>query len=136
MTYLLWVTIDKDIRISIGRLGVIDFKKGKYIYIGSAKRYLSKRINRHLEKYKKLFWHIDYLLCSNNVRIQWVWVSRRNQECQTARYFRERRFPFIEKFGSSDCRCKSHLFFVGKDAPRLKTALIQRKFAYADKSTF
>ena len=61
MNYFIILKLDEDCEIEVGRLGKILFKKGYYIYCGSAKRGFSKRIKRHFSKKKKLWWHIDYL---------------------------------------------------------------------------
>ncbi len=104
--------VNKDIKISVGKLGNITFSKGFYLYIGSAKNGLNARLRRHLSRNKKLFWHIDYLLSSDSVRIEDIWAGDR-KECQTAREFLKQGYNFINRFGSSDCRCISHLFFIG-----------------------
>ena len=40
---------------------MFSFQKGIYVYVGSAKRNILQRINRHKEFHKKLHWHFDYL---------------------------------------------------------------------------
>lgn len=90
------------------------FKKGDYIYIGSAKGCLEARLRRHLKKDKKSFWHIDYLLKDERTQISQIWMILKSIECKTAEVFC--RNPFTESvrkgFGSSDCKCLTHLFFV------------------------
>ena len=123
-TYVLCIELEKNKRILVGRLGIINFKKGHYFYIGSAKRNLNQRIRRHLRSNKKLFWHIDYLL-NSKAKIKQVWVSDRKGECETAKRIyrqacppksakggRRRGYDFIKGFGCSDCSCPSHLFFI------------------------
>ena len=46
------INVRKDIKERIGALGKINFKKGKYVYVGSAQNNLEKRIARHLSKDK------------------------------------------------------------------------------------
>ena len=60
-SYVLILRLVQERRIETGGLGDILFRKGYYIYVGSAKKNLSQRINRHLRRGKSLFWHIDYL---------------------------------------------------------------------------
>ncbi|MEE9474859.1 MAG: GIY-YIG nuclease family protein, partial [Candidatus Hydrothermarchaeaceae archaeon] len=60
--YALIITLEEDKNICVGKLGPVDFKKGYYVYIGSALNSLEGRINRHRRKDKKLRWHVDYLL--------------------------------------------------------------------------
>jgi len=91
--------------IRIGKLGKINFKKGYYIYIGSAPSLA--RIERHYRKNKKIKWHIDYLL--RKARIVGFSLSK-DKECEVAiRLSKE--FLSINRFGSSDCKCRSHLFY-------------------------
>ena len=59
---LLRIYLKKDKIISIGRLGRISFKKGYYVYVGSAMNNLERRIERHKSSKKKVHWHIDYFL--------------------------------------------------------------------------
>jgi Uri superfamily endonuclease len=109
--YFLIINVKKDTLIEIGALGNIKFKKGIYVYVGSAQNNLEKRIKRHLSKQKKLHWHIDYFLKNNNTEIKKVFYKNKGkkQECKTACFLEKYEEP-IKKFGCSDCNCKSHLF--------------------------
>jgi len=113
-TYLLVIEMKENQEISIGRRPPTSFCKGIYLYVGRAKRGLQNRIKRHLKKKKKNFWHIDYLLQKANV--QEVWIKRDFfDECQTAlevkNLLKDSSSP-LKKFGASDCKCTSHLFFL------------------------
>ncbi len=112
--YVLIIRVNSEVRAHVGRLGYLVFESGIYAYVGSAKRGFNGRISRHLRSGKKLFWHIDYLLSSEAVLIEEIWVSEKAEECELAgdlvssgifRFYRA-------KFGSSDCRCPSHLLRV------------------------
>ncbi|MFQ3573788.1 MAG: DNA/RNA nuclease SfsA, partial [Thermodesulfovibrionales bacterium] len=59
--YLLLMYLEKTRPIKIGLKGEILFPSGFYVYVGSAKVGLQKRIARHRRRLKKLHWHIDYL---------------------------------------------------------------------------
>lgn len=59
--YIVILRLKKSARIAVGNLGHIPFRKGFYLYVGTAKRNLSQRIARHQKRRKHLFWHIDYL---------------------------------------------------------------------------
>ncbi len=116
-TYAIIVELTNDKRISVGKLGRINFKKGYYLYVGSGQNSLEMRIARHLKKRKKKFWHIDYLLAIGEARIKQVWIAEnRRVECLTARKILERiSSPLIaRKFGSRDCRCPTHLFYLNQ----------------------
>lgn len=126
--YLLIIKNPIKKHIKIGSLGRLVFDKGYYIYVGSAMNSLEARIARHARKNKKLFWHIDYLLLSGKIVAVLIKSSRRKQECQTARSL-AKHFTAVPRFGCSDCKCKSHLFFsktnpsrkIRKIVPGLKT---------------
>ena len=92
----------------------MSFKKGDYIYIGSAKGCLEARLRRHLRKDKKTYWHIDYLLKSVKTKILQIWITDKKVECQTAEVFCQNPTTEIIKkgFGSSDCKCLAHLFYI------------------------
>jgi adenylylsulfate kinase len=102
-------------RINVGSLGKIFFEKGLYAYVGSAQTNLEKRIQRHIHKNKKRFWHIDYLLESKLVDILKVFYKEaaRKEECEIAKQISSKGCP-MGGFGSSDCKCKSHLFKVSE----------------------
>ena len=109
--YCLVINVKKIIELKIGALGKIKFKKGMYVYVGSAQNNLKKRIQRHLSKNKKLRWHIDYLLKNKNVKIEKTVYKKacKEEECKTA-YLFSKFDRLIKNFGSSDCNCHSHLF--------------------------
>jgi len=112
--YCLLIRVLKTKEILIGRLGKIKFEKGKYIYVGSAQKNLGKRIERHFKKEKKKYWHIDYLLKDKDVKIEKAILfpfKRKNQECKLAKQI-SKKGKAIENFGSSDCKCKSHLIKI------------------------
>jgi Uri superfamily endonuclease len=109
ITYVLLIKLEKDRRITVGELGEISFRKGCYAYVGSARRNMGKRLERHQRREKKLHWHIDYLLKES--RITRIFVSD-GEECEIARALA----PVLEsvpRFGCSDCSCGSHLFYSG-----------------------
>jgi len=109
--YVLLISISKGISVNVGALGTVTFEKGLYAYVGSAQNSLEKRVERHLGRAKRKFWHIDYLLDSVGVKVLKVfWAEAlKLEECQISRKIAERGIP-IRGFGSSDCRCESHLF--------------------------
>jgi len=113
-TYILVINVSKNLKIRVGRLGEVSFKEGDYLYFGSAKGCLERRLQRHLRKEKRIFWHIDYLLENQKVKILQIWTMDKKVECQTAEVFYQNSTTKIIKkgFGSSDCKCLTHLFFV------------------------
>lgn len=135
-TYILLIVILRDLNVLVGRLKDLHFKKGFYFYIGSAQRGLRARIQRHLRKTKNIFWHIDYLLSSEYAQVNEVWISSKARECQIVKTLIKDGYNFIEKFGCSDCNCKSHLFFTRKDTGQLRNLLERKGFKNADKDSF
>jgi len=96
--------------IKVGKLGIIDFHPGFYAYVGSAQNNLEKRIERHLRVKKKIYWHIDYLLEKAEILNVFQVESIQKLECIIAEKL-SKQFQSVPKFGSSDCRCMSHLFY-------------------------
>lgn len=99
--------------MNVGALGSLKFEKGMYAYVGSAQNYLEKRVKRHLGREKKKFWHIDYLLDNPRAKVHRVFHinARRPEECRTTEELNKKGIP-IPCFGSSDCKCESHLFKI------------------------
>ena len=107
-SYQLFIIVTKEIELKVGKLGKCIFPIGSYVYTGSAKKNIDKRIERHLSKKKNLHWHIDYLLNSDAVQIINIKKSRMT-ECSLNK--KTKGTIIINGFGSSDCDldCKSHL---------------------------
>jgi Uri superfamily endonuclease len=115
--YALIIQLDRDITIQVGAIDKTDFKKGRYVYVGSAQANLEQRVRRHLRKNKRLFWHIDYLLESDAAKVSEVLYMQGDKaaECAVAKEISSRG-EAVSGFGCSDCRCKSHLFRVADDS--------------------
>lgn len=129
-TYCLLIDLMKDSKIQIGKLGNLEFNKGYYVYVGSALNSLEGRIKRHLRDEKKLFWHVDYLLNSSNARIVNVIFENSPQkwECEIASAIASKSVQ-IDKFGCSDCKCRSHLiYFESKDYAERSSLNAFKKF--------
>ncbi|MGQ9743694.1 MAG: GIY-YIG nuclease family protein [Candidatus Bathycorpusculaceae bacterium] len=111
--YVLIIKVSKPLSINVGALGTVNFEKGIYAYVGSAKTGLNQRIGRHLRRDKRKFWHIDYLLSDISVKVLKVFKVKKENlgECEVAKIISERGVP-VSGFGSSDCRCISHLFKI------------------------
>jgi len=121
-TYLLLLQLEEDREFAIGRLETLLFPRGYYLYVGSARGPggLQARLARHCRGAKHPRWHIDYLRGHANLIEIWAVESEERLEClwaeQLAQMPQARPIPH---FGSSDCRCPSHLFhFREKPPPR------------------
>ncbi|MGR3220962.1 MAG: GIY-YIG nuclease family protein [Candidatus Anammoxibacter sp.] len=120
--YNLIIYLDKARNIEIGKLGRFDFQKGFYVYTGSSQNSLQKRIKRHLSTKKKLHWHIDYLLKLGDIINVLVIESLKKDECTLSNEIGLLCDAQIVAtgFGSSDCTCRTHLYFFKKQ-PTFKT---------------
>jgi Uri superfamily endonuclease len=129
-TYILIIKLSRSVQVTVGKLGEILFKRGNYVYIGSAGRGLNGRIKRHGKKEKKCHWHIDYLLNHRESTLVTVWTKNANEECTTARLLLD--CPGVrlvrEGYGSSDCRCPAHLFWFMGGTKKLREYLIDLGF--------
>ena len=127
-SYILVFYINKNCKIQIGKLGVINFRKGYYLYIGSAfgrHTSLEKRISRHLRlnqtRKGPLRWHVDYLLSNKKAPLinSVILKSNSRNECIIAAKVRNMADGFIPNYGSTDCNlCPSHLYYFNR-YPRL-----------------
>jgi Uri superfamily endonuclease len=111
--YVLLINLEKDVDVTVGAKGRMQFKKGLYAYVGSGQTNLEQRIKRHLRKEKRKFWHIDYLLSRSAAKIVKVFFkeAEKTEECVVAKTI-GRKNTSIFGFGCSDCKCKSHLFYL------------------------
>jgi len=125
-SYILIIRLNMDTTIRVGALGNQYFKAGYYAYTGSALNSLESRISRHLSDNKKIFWHVDYLLQLSRVVGVWTIISDKRLECGSAARYASLTAS-VKGFGSSDCRCPSHLFF-SQEQERLED--IARSLAY------
>jgi len=115
-SYLLVLEFDRDKLVQAGRMGSMLFRKGYYIYVGSAMTNLTARIERHKRMRKKEHWHIDYLTHAADSVLALPIRSSRREECSIAESFSSILAHGPAGFGSSDCGCKTHLFW-SKDNP-------------------
>jgi len=112
-TYALVMALEGEATLAIGRLGHFAFPRGYYVYAGSARGGLAQRVGRHLRREKRLRWHIDYLLQRAEVVEVWYAPGDERRECLWAATAMDmpRGQVIAPGFGSSDCRCPSHLIF-------------------------
>lgn len=108
--YVLIVELESPGMIGVGRWPCIHFRSGFYVYVGSALSGIEPRLARHLGNKQKCHWHIDYLLDRATIRKVVYALTGERKECSLAREL-ALRLPSVPGFGSSDCRCPSHLFF-------------------------
>jgi sugar fermentation stimulation protein A len=109
-SYLIVLELVKDKKINVGKLGTILFKKGFYVYVGSAMVNLTSRIERHQRLRKTFHWHIDFLRDSADFLCSFAIRSSDRLECEIARSVSKIAQWSVKEFGSSDCTCATHLF--------------------------
>jgi len=109
-SYLLLVHLPRRRRIEVGRLGTLSFGGGWHVYVGSAMKGLTRRIERHVRRRKRFHWHIDYLREAGDQVIPLPIRSSQRQECQLAAACSALLEPGPIGFGCSDCDCTTHLF--------------------------
>jgi len=100
--------------IAVGSLGPSLFPRGYYAYVGSALGGFRSRLDRHLRTNKKVHWHIDYLLQHASLDAIVICEAKQRIECTIAQTL-ARQFQSVPRFGTSDCHCRSHLFFATDD---------------------
>ena len=110
-SYVLLIELPEEQTITIGSLKAIYFPRGYYAYVGSAMGGFKSRLNRHLKSNKKPHWHIDYLLKRASISEIILCETKDRVECAVAQAL-SHQFDPIPGFGSSDCKCHSHLFFA------------------------
>ena len=131
-TYVLILFLKKGVRLQIGKLGSFDFKRGTYAYVGSAlgPGGLAARLKHHGSISARPHWHIDYLRRSATLKD--IWVSSKPARLEHA--WTEKLLTLetgqcpVKGFGSSDCRCFSHLIYFKRKPSR---ATISRALAGA-----
>ena len=110
--YIAVFQLPKLCQIRVGRLGQFRFRRGFYLYVGSAQKNLSARLERHGKKKKPIRWHIDYL-SSKSAMVGAIEIpGSRRQECRLARELSKMFELAVPDFGASDCRCGGHLFYT------------------------
>jgi Uri superfamily endonuclease len=114
--------------VRIGRLGMLPLRRGFYVYVGSAfgPGGLAARLHHHRQVAVRPHWHVGYLraVCE----VVEVWFTREAVRCEHAWAEAVARLPGagvpMPGFGSSDCGCESHLFFL---AHRPSVAAFRRR---------
>jgi sugar fermentation stimulation protein A len=114
-SYLLILYLKRGSNLRIGKLGKVTFRKGFYVYVGSAMANLSKRMERHRHIRKQHHWHIDDLREVAEFHSILAIRSSIRLECEIAKALSKIAEWTIPGFGSSDCSCETHLFGISRD---------------------
>lgn len=130
--YCLIMSLNKDVGIKVGRFGFFNFPRGHYVYVGSAMKNLKQRVSRHFRDEKKLKWHIDYFLENAQLVRALVYPSRKRLESKIAKLFEDevkvgRANIIVKKFGSTDTKDLTHLFYFPSENSLKESLKIIRK---------
>lgn len=123
MTYVLLIFLKSGVEKIIGKIGKVKFLRGYYAYVGSARLNFEHRIRRHLKREKTLFWHIDYLLSDERAKVEKIFYTNQAIEHEVAMSLYKSGFKVVKNFGSSDCNCPGHLFYV-EDVKRFERLIM------------
>lgn len=117
-SYSIIFKLSNDEKLEIGALRTIFLNRGFYVYNGSAYGAggLRSRIKHHVEKKKRLHWHIDYVTSSGKCKIlKVIACKKRNLERSASLEMLEEKESFvgIPRFGATDDKAaKTHLFLI------------------------
>ena len=120
--YALLFILTREVTVTVGRLGRLDFPGGCYVYIGSGMAGVETRIRHHLRPHPHPRWHLDYLLPHGKPAAIIAGHTSQPLECPLATSL-SRQFNVFRRFGSSDCRCRGHLFYH-EELPPLESAVL------------
>lgn len=116
-SYALIFHCPQAVSVEVGRLGNLRLEPGYYVYCGSAfgPGGVKSRTDHHRAISARPHWHLDYL--RPWMRLLQIWYTydpqpREHQWAAELASLRGARMPF-PGFGSSDCRCPSHLVRLG-----------------------
>ena len=138
------------LELTIGKLGRASFPKGFYVYVGSAQKNLSQRIERHLRNAETPggarwewpsppHWHIDYLLPHAKILSIHVFKASKEWECRLSQKIAglEGARVIMKGFGTSDCKCPSHLYYFPCKPPlgRIRFVASPKTIELVGKST-
>lgn len=117
--YLVVLRLDRPTTIATGALGDVAYRRGYYLYIGSAQRNLTARLARHRRPgRRRKHWHIDYLRETCTVVDSYAIREPWRREVEIVRRLRPLADGAVPGFGSSDSPEPSHLLFFAEDPRR------------------
>lgn len=131
-SYALILRCDRSESILIGQLGQMRLQTGFYIYAGSAfgPGGVNARLRHHYQIAANPRWHLDYLRAGCEPMEHWFThdPERREHDWAATLLTLPGFNAPMQGFGSSDCRCKTHLAFSAQqpDFGAFRDALFQR----------
>lgn len=121
-TYLLILQLKNCKQIVVGKLGQLTFQPGFYAYCGSAfgPGGVQARLRHHLRPAVRPHWHLDFLRPFCDIKQVWFSTESVRREHDWAELLQHaNQSKAIKRFGASDCRCVSHLFYF-KNRPEFE----------------
>ncbi len=118
-SYILVLELKEGDRLPVGRGDETYFRRGFYLYVGSAMANLTPRMERHIRLRKRFHWHVDWLRARTLVRAVIPIRSSTRLECKIADALSHLCDWSVPGFGCSDCSCKTHLFGMALDPMNL-----------------
>lgn len=117
--YIVVLEVEEDRTLPVGRRGErLLFRRGFYLYVGSAMANLTARTERHLRLRKRFHWHIDWLRSAARVHAVFPVRASVRLECDMAAALSRVADWSVPGFGCSDCGCDTHLFGMVDDPRR------------------
>ncbi|HKJ75673.1 MAG TPA: GIY-YIG nuclease family protein [Gammaproteobacteria bacterium] len=121
--YRLFLQLTRPAWVRAGRLDRFRLEPGLYIYVGSARRALAARVDRHRRlaerKHGNRHWHVDGLLLHGYSRLVRAETYPDTEECALSRGLAGDACASvpIAGFGATDCRagCPAHLYRLEPD---------------------
>jgi len=117
-SYILILKIGEDRHLPFGTERISFLPRGFYLYVGSAMRNLTARMERHVRLRKRYHWHIDWLRAVSEVHGVYPIRSSSRIECELAEAISGLADWSVPGFGCSDCSCTTHLFGLADDPLR------------------
>ena len=114
-SYIVVLRLSRDRVMEIGDLGKMRFRKGYYLYTGSAKADLTQRIERHRRITTKVQGHIDYLRRCAEWHASFPIRTSDELECDLASALGSIAEWSVPGFSAIDCACATHLFGMAGD---------------------
>jgi len=124
-SYILLIKLSEEQTITIGSRQPVHLPRGYYAYVGSAMGGFKSRLSHHLNDNKRLHWHIDYLLQKASINSIILCEIGDRAECAIAQAL-SHQFDSIPGFGSSDCKCRSHLFLAADEMKSTILAILNQ----------
>ena len=137
-TYILVLKSTGTLSVEVGKLGVISLQAGFYYYVGSAfgPGGMRARLRRHCRVSKPVRWHIDYLSTAGSQALGgWCsYSARRLEHHWAAALATSEELQGVARFGCSDCRCATHLYYSKIDRLQVfsQLPLIDGFWRYSD----